>query len=406
MSGKILYISYDGMTDPLGQSQVLPYISGLSSKGYRFVLISFEKKERYFQHKTIIEQLCFQSSIEWVPLFYTKKPPVLSTLWDIIRLKYVVQKLQKKHSFQGVHCRSYLSSMVGLSLKKKRHIPFIFDMRGFWADERVDGNLWDLKNPIYRMVYTYFKKKEREFLRYADAVVSLTEAGKKEILKWKVPEVTDEKIWVIPCAADYDVFTLVYDERRKKAKQNLGLSENTFVLSYLGSLGTWYLLEEMLIFFKILKEKLPNAVFLFITPEPRNFILTYAQKLNISENDIIVEFSPRNLLESKLHASDYSIFFIKPSYSKISSSPTKMGELLAMGIPVICNNIGDVKNITQDIQCGLCLDALTIEEYKKTIYNLTQHLPSNPIDLRENSKKYYWLNTMILKYEKIYQRLF
>jgi hypothetical protein len=40
----ILYITYDGLTDFLGQSQVLPYILGLEEKGYRFSILSFEKK--------------------------------------------------------------------------------------------------------------------------------------------------------------------------------------------------------------------------------------------------------------------------------------------------------------------------------------------------------------------------
>ena len=43
---KVLYISYDGMTDPLGQSQVLPYLEGLAKKNYAITLISFEKEER------------------------------------------------------------------------------------------------------------------------------------------------------------------------------------------------------------------------------------------------------------------------------------------------------------------------------------------------------------------------
>ncbi len=44
MTKQILYVSYDGMTDPLGQSQVLPYIEGLSKYGYQYTLISCEKK--------------------------------------------------------------------------------------------------------------------------------------------------------------------------------------------------------------------------------------------------------------------------------------------------------------------------------------------------------------------------
>ena len=43
---KVLYITYDGLTDPLGASQVLPYLSGMADAGIKFTVISFEKKEK------------------------------------------------------------------------------------------------------------------------------------------------------------------------------------------------------------------------------------------------------------------------------------------------------------------------------------------------------------------------
>ena len=41
---KVLYIMYDGLTDPLGQSQVLSYLKHLS-KNYSFHVIGYEKPE-------------------------------------------------------------------------------------------------------------------------------------------------------------------------------------------------------------------------------------------------------------------------------------------------------------------------------------------------------------------------
>ena len=38
---RALFLSYDGMTDPLGPSQVLPYLVGLAARGHRITLISF-----------------------------------------------------------------------------------------------------------------------------------------------------------------------------------------------------------------------------------------------------------------------------------------------------------------------------------------------------------------------------
>ena len=156
---QVLYLSYDGMTDPLGQSQVLPYLIGLIKKGYQFTLISCEKKERYLQNKTIVQQICTENNIDWQPIFYTKKPPALSTLWDIFKLNQKVKQLHQQKQFQLIHCRSYITALIGLGFKQKHQIKFLFDMRGFWADERVDGNIWDLSKPHFKWIYSFFKQK-------------------------------------------------------------------------------------------------------------------------------------------------------------------------------------------------------------------------------------------------------
>ena len=48
---KILFISYDGMTDPLGQSQAIPYLAGLSAFGYEFTILSCDKPSRYKKNR-------------------------------------------------------------------------------------------------------------------------------------------------------------------------------------------------------------------------------------------------------------------------------------------------------------------------------------------------------------------
>ena len=40
---RALFISYNGMLDPLGQSQVIPYLRELANRGVRFTLLSFER---------------------------------------------------------------------------------------------------------------------------------------------------------------------------------------------------------------------------------------------------------------------------------------------------------------------------------------------------------------------------
>ena len=42
---RVLFISYNGMLDPLGQSQVIPYLRELAKRGVRFTLAEFRTAE-------------------------------------------------------------------------------------------------------------------------------------------------------------------------------------------------------------------------------------------------------------------------------------------------------------------------------------------------------------------------
>src|SRR5687768_13667444 len=108
----VLFISYDGMTDPLGQSQVLPYLAGLSKLGYRFTLLSCEKPDRFAQHKAIIEEITLANYIDWQPISFTAKPPVLAKYYDIYRLKQKAVALHRQKNFVLIHGRSYVSAAI------------------------------------------------------------------------------------------------------------------------------------------------------------------------------------------------------------------------------------------------------------------------------------------------------
>lgn len=84
---RVLYLSYDGLTDGLGRSQVLPYIFGLEANGHHFTIVSFEKKDRFAKDEQNIRKLLEGKNVEWKPLLYTASPPILSTIYDVLRLR-------------------------------------------------------------------------------------------------------------------------------------------------------------------------------------------------------------------------------------------------------------------------------------------------------------------------------
>ena len=404
---KVLYISYDGMTDALGRSQVVPYLMGLSSKGHTIHIISCEKKSALQTDRADVKEILRRNKIHWHPLSFSTQPPFLSKVMDVVKIKRKSRELQQKESFDIVHCRSYVAALAGLELKMKYDLKFVFDMRGFWADERIDGKIWSLKNPIYKIIYNYFKKKEKLFFHYADSIVSLTQNGKNVIEEIFGEEIA-RKTTVIPCCADTDLFSRekVSESRTRELKQNLGLSADSFVLSYLGSVGTWYLLDEMLLFFKKMKVKFPDARFLFISGDEPSHIKRKASETAIDPDDIIVAKASRENVPAYLSLSDASIFFIKPVFSKKASSPTKQAEIMSMGIPVICNSgVGDTDLIFAGNDAGLVLKDFSEAEMKTVIGEMDEILKLDPAQIRKKAIKMFSLNDGVEEYHSIYNTI-
>src|SRR5690554_7369 len=402
----VLYISYDGMTDSLGQSQVLPYLSGLS-KRFNFHLISFEKADNFRQHEQTIRQNCLNNDITWHPLSYTKHPPILSTVYDVYKLFKLAKELDNTHDFKIIHCRSYISAFIGLSFKKKRHKKFVFDMRGFWADERVDGKIWDLKNPIYKTIYNYFKKKEKQYFTHSDAIVSLTENGKQEILSWELENVTDEKITVIPCCVNTNLFSEenIVSEKKDALKKRLNINDADFILGYVGSIGTWYMLPEMLEYFKRLSERKQTAKFLFVSGDNPQMITDLAKEKGIDTAQIIIEKCLHKEVPTYISLFDQSIFFILPVYSKKASSPTKQGEIMAMGIPVVCNaGVGDTDLVVKKYKSGVIIESFNDKDYKEAVeQSLT--IQFEPERMQFGATDFYGLTNGIESYLSIYNKL-
>lgn len=402
---KVLYISYDGLTDALGQSQILPYLIHLSKFNYEIHIISLEKQDKFYRCKNSIEKKLQSTSILWHPLIYQKKIPLISQYINVLKLKKKAFELAQKNIFHIVHCRSYLPMFVGLKLKKKYLAKLIFDIRGFWVDERIEGQIWSLNNPFYFLLYKYFKYKEKKFFQHADYIVSLTHKAKKYIQK---NYTNISPIEVIPCCYDPDLFNIDnIDEQRKLEILNvLLLTKNDFIIGYLGSLGTWYLTDKMMELFNLIINKIPNAKFLFISNDNGLELHKYITQFNIPKKNVIIVSANREEVPEYLSILNLSVFFIKPSFSKIASSPTKFGELLAMGIPVITNKgIGDLDEQVETNNLGALVKDFNKEEFDKIIQNIEQIKRIESQNLIKFAELNYSLKNGVELYKNIYIKL-
>jgi glycosyltransferase involved in cell wall biosynthesis len=301
---RVLYISYDGLTDPLGRSQVLPYLIGLTRLGRSITILSCEKSARQAQDGDSVRAVCEEAGIIWHPIAYHKRPPILSSAYDALLLRRTAERLHRRDLFDIVHCRSYIPAIAGIYLKRKFGVRFLFDMRGFWAEEKVEGGSWKLDNPIFRAVYAYFKRLEAQFLGEADHVVSLTDAARKVMATWPAMADGADRVSVIPCCVDLDHFAVGTGVARQKGRAALGIARDRPVLVYLGSLGGNYMLDAMLDFFLAFRALRPGALFLFVTRDTPEMIERAAAAKGIRADELLVRSAGRMEVPAFVAAAD------------------------------------------------------------------------------------------------------
>jgi len=390
----ILYITYDGIMEPLGQSQVLAYLKRLASDR-KIHLVSFEKPDdwRRVEEREAIARRIRDGGIHWHPRRYHKRPSALATAWDISIGITTGLWLILRHRLRIVHARSYVPSVMALVLKRVTGAAFIFDMRGFWADERVDGGLWSRNGRMYRVAKWF----ERKFLLSADHVVSLTHAGLREMqafdyLQGHMPPVT-----VIPTCADLDRFRPLPVEK-----------STDFVLGYVGSAGTWYLFDATVACFVQLRTLRPDARLLIINRNEHDYIRERLAAGGVPLDTYELRSAGHAEIPQLMALMDATVFFIKPVFSKQASAPTKLGEFLGCGIPCLANaGVGDMAEILEGDRVGVAIHSFEPEALAAGLQRLLALLGEPDIHERcvDAARRNFSLEHGVSRYTSIYQRL-
>jgi len=391
----ILYISYDGLLEPLGQSQVLAYQEQLA-KDFDIILMSFEKPADLNNHQLLhsMQDRISKTSIKWIARRYHKAPSILATSYDLLAGIIHCSYLVWRYKIKVVHARSYPPALIALFLKKFFGIKFLFDMRGFWADERVDGNIWNKDSQIYRVT----KSLEESFIVNSDHIISLTNAAVNEMEQFPYLASASLPISVISTCVDLEKFT----------PKNKNIESENFILGYLGTVGTWYLFEETIQAFKILLEIRPLAKILIINKGEHKFIQESLVNQGISLDLVEIRSAKHDEIPCLIKSMSATVFFLKPLFSKQAAAPTKLGELLASGIPCLTNaGVGDMANIIRNGGVGIAINGFSNSAIEDGVNGLIELTKQEDIieKCRKTAELNFSLEDGIKSYAKIYKSL-
>jgi len=359
-----LYICYFGVREPLVQTQVLPYLREIKKGGFEVSLLTFEPRRTPADRAEFgqIRNRLAAEGIRWHWLGYHKRPSALATAWDILRGTVFIRRRIARYDV--LHGRSHVATLMGASARKfsRKKPKLLFDIRGFMPEEYTDAGIWPEGGLLYRTAKTI----EKWLMKESDAFVVLTEKA-RDILFPESRETGRDRLGrpveVIPCCVDPERFAAANEENRKLVRQQFGINDRR-VLVYVGSFGGWYLTKETIELFAAFREKYRDAFAMILTqsnPEEIKRLLTGKgyQPEQFFVGRVAAEDLPRYLC-----AADIAVSFIKSCYSKQSSSPTKIAEYLACGLPVIANaGVGDVDTLILKHGVGVI-----VREFEKQAY--------------------------------------
>ena len=389
----VLFIAYHAASYPIMESQGFAYTKGLSKQGISYSFLTFETKDTVAGSRQCISELGMP--VKWRYLLYHKKPRFLATSLDIICGIFSVLFTIRKNKIAVIHARGFIPAFIGFLPARLCGAKIFFDTRGLLADKYVGGGLLTHNSPTYRLM----RLGEDFLLKQSDYFTVETHNHARIIRSSK--NGLSEKMEVIPCCVDIKKFY-------RPLKPNNFNTNQRFNLTYLGKVGTWYLIGEMLDFFNVMSHRIQNAYFTFLTLDEPESIYSVAKDKGVDAAKITVRALKMQEIPDSLKEAHAGIFFINP-YKRYNSSPIKFGEYLASGMPVIINSgIGDCDEIVLKEKVGVVIRDFSLQEYKRAIEEL-KGLLSEGDALRERclkaAEKHFSLEMGINKYRNIYRRL-
>lgn len=396
----ILYLTFDGLLEPLGNSQVTSLLERISMSGdFRFSVCSLEKTQdlqKKDRLSSLLERLA-DSGIHWSYSSFERG------LWGAARnfaaMAELVWMLADTDPFQLVHARSYPPAFVAWLTKNALHVPYIFDFRGYWIDEKLDAGNALVTPGRARLARVW----ERTLYQGANAIVSLARPGAEDIKRGKFGSDVTDDIVVIPTCVDTDRFNLDIGRVRR---QELGL-EDKLVIGYVGSINPSYRVHESLQLFKYIHELEHDAELLVLTRQREEFGIL-ARQLNLPLTSIRIHSVPHHEVAEWVGAMDWGLLLLNSPEAKRASMPTKLGEFLAAGVRPIhhgCNS--EVTEWVEKCGTGISLADTREATLRNAAVQIVSHRRSRAELLkgRRTASDHFGLESGAERYQVLYRKV-
>ncbi len=235
------------------------------------------------------------------------------------------------------------NGVAGWVVSKLRRIPLMFDVCDIWPDCAVAVGM--IKPSLTLRVAQWLEKK----VYHASKRIGVVTRG--FIGNIEAKGIPRDKIRLLPDWVD----PALYDPAkidREQARRDYGL-DGHFVVSFLGNFGLLMGLESILETARIVQERDPGILFLFVGKGAALPMMEKKIAGDKLKNVRIIAYRPREEVPARLQASDVLIVTYMKSDLTMITVPSKIYEYLSIARPIVAGVTGVVSEILSDAGAAL-----------------------------------------------------
>lgn len=387
----VVFVTRTGLLEPLGQSQVMSYLRGLS-RDYRITLITCEKAEDMADSPAMDRARadCKANGIAWNPRRFPQRSGLTAKVWSLLDIGFQCFRVVRLGRAKLLHARSYLPAAVAWCAWRVTAVPFVFDMRALWPEELITAGRLRRGSLTHRAL----EHLERVCLRDAANVVALTEVAVEHLRARYPNELAGKRVAVIPTCADLDRFRPAEDPQGAHVYGSIGTV-----------LSGWFKPDWLGAFFRAVARHDPEARFEVVTRDDADAVRRQLDPDGSLQPLSVFPAKPGQVHQDLQRHIASAMFYAGGETSELARSPTRLAEILGCGIPVVANEgVGDVARILRHYRVGVVAHYCTDNAMDEAVRNLTELRtdPETPARCRRAAEELYSLSRGIEAYKQLY----
>ena len=386
MGQRILYIHQYFKTPQEGGAIRSYYLAkGLVEQGFEVEMLTAHNEPNYTV--TFIDDI----KVHYLPVSYSNEMGFFKRTWSFLKFVRLAKRYIKK--IENID-KAYITStpltvgLIGLWLKKKRHISYLFEVRDLWPTAPIE--LGAIKGKVLKK---YLYRLEKKVYQEAEKIIALS-PGMRDWIKKVTPE---KEVFMIPNMADCQFFKMELKDPKLVEFYN---AQKPFVITYLGSIGITNHLEFFLDIADESKKRGLNIDFKVVGHGSQLSKIKQSAYVRELSNVEFIGHQNKEGVKRILNITDATYV----SFAKIpvlsTNSPNKMFDSLASGKLTIVNSNGWTKDLVEQYRCGFYADPEQpseffeklepflhqkdlIESYKKNAREIAEKLYSRKLQVEK-----------------------